>query len=105
MPRKQTKRRTRRGAGSIREWIEKAHNLIRSKKGYSTGLAYAYDRWGKAQVGKHLKPSHANLIDRGVRAGLEKLRQSGYGLRRSGNGLRRSGNGLRRAGMGRRMKY
>ena len=98
MPRKQTKRRTRRRGAGIKEWIKKAHNLIRTKNGYSRGLTYAYNRYGRAKVGKHLKPSHANLVDRGVRAGLQKLRQAGYGLRRSGNGLRRSG-------MGRRMKY
>ena len=103
MPRKhsKTKRRTRRRGAGIRDWIKKAHHVIRSKKGYSRGLAYAYDRWGRAQVGKHVKnPEYAGLVDRGVRAGLAKLRQSGYGLRRSGNGLRRSGNGLRRSGMG-----
>ena len=101
MPRKhsKTKRRTRRRGAGIKEWIEKAHHLIRSKRGYSKGLAHAYNRYGKAQVLKHVKnPLYRGLVDRGVRAGLTKLNQAGYGLRRSGNGLRRSGNG-------RRMKY
>lgn len=106
MPRKRTsrKRKCRRGAG-IRDWARKAHNMIRSKNGYSRALSYGYKKYGKSLVGSRLSKSNAQLVDAGVQAGLRKLKQKGYGLRRSGMGLRRSGMGLRRAGEGRRMKY
>lgn len=106
MPRKRTsrKRKCRRGAG-IRDWIRKGHNMIRSKNGYSRGLSYAYQKYGKKYVGSKLSKSNSKLVDAGVQAGLKALKQRGYGLRRSGMGLRRSGMGLRRAGEGRRMKY
>jgi len=94
----------RRGAG-IKDWVKRAHGFIRSKNGYSRGLSHAYNKWGKPLVNSKLSKSNSALVQMGVKAGLAKLKQSGYGLRRSGNGLRRAGNGLRRAGNGQRMKY
>ena len=104
MPRKHTKRKSRRG-GSIKSWALKAHNFIKSKNGYSQGLSYANNRWVKPLITSRLSSANAAIVNQGIAAGLSKLRQSGYGLRRSGNGLRRSGNGLRRSGMGKRMRY
>ena len=99
MPRKHktTKRKSRRG-GSIKSWAMKAHNFIKSKNGYSNGLSYAHNRWTKPMISSRLSSTNAAIVNQGIKAGLSKLRQSGYGLRRSGMGLRRSG-------MGKRMKY
>ena len=96
MPRKHktTKRKTRRG-GSIKSWAMKAHNFIKSKNGYSKGLSYAHNRWGKPMIASKLGTSQAALVNAGIQAGLAKLRQRDYGLTRSGNGLRRSGMGIR----------
>ena len=96
MPRKHTKHKRR--GGSIKSWAMKAHNFIKSKRGYSQGLSYAHNRFAKPMIASRLGKSQAALVNAGIQAGLSKLRQSGYGLRRSGNGLRRSG-------MGKRMKY
>ena len=106
MPRKKTTRkRTRRRGAGIRDWVHKAHNMIRAKNGYSRALSYGYQRYGMPLISSRLSESNARLVNAGVQAGLRKLKQQGYGLRRAGNGLRRAGNGLRRAGEGRRMKY
>jgi hypothetical protein len=99
MPRKHTKHKThrRRGRG-IMDWAKRAHQTMRKHKGYSTGLSYAYNKFGKNAVAQRLSKSNAALVNSGIKAGLSKLRQSGYGLSRAGNGLRRSG-------MGSRLKY
>ena len=99
MPRKhsKTKRKTRRG-GSLRDWAQKTHQYIRSKNGYSKGLSFLHNRYGKPMIESRLGNAKAAIVNQGIKFGLTKLRQSGYGLRRSGNGLRRSG-------MGKRLKY
>ena len=104
MPRKYTKRKSRRG-GSIKNWAMKAHDFIKSKNGYSQGLSYAHNRFTKPMITSRLSSANAAIVNQGIQAGLSKLRQSGYGLRRSGGSLRRSGMGLKRSGMGRRLKY
>jgi hypothetical protein len=101
MPKRKTKRKSRRG-GSLRDWATKAHNFMKSKNGYSRGLSHIYSKYGKSAIGKRLSTSNAGLVDKGVQMALSKLKQSGYG--RCGSGLRRSGHGLRLAG-GSRMKY
>ena len=90
-----TKRKTRRRGAGIRDWIRKAHTFVKSKRGYSRAASYAYNKYGKPMVGNKLSKSNAALVNKGVAAGLSKLRQSGYGLRRAGMGLRLSGNGRR----------
>jgi hypothetical protein len=91
--RRTTKKRSRRGAG-IKDWVLKAHNLMRSKNGYSRGLSAAYNKYGKPLVAKKLG-KHAGIVNKGVSIALNKLRQSGYGLRRTGNGLRLAGGSSR----------
>ena len=98
MPRKHTKRKSRRRGAGIREWAMKAHNFIKSKNGYSKGFFYANNRWAKPLITSRLSSANASIVNQGIQAGLSKLQQNGYGLRRSGNGLRRSG-------MGKRMRY
>jgi hypothetical protein len=112
MPRKKrTTRKTSRRGGALKDWTKKAHNYIRSRNGYSKGLSYAYNRFGRPMVDKKFG-QHSALVNSGVNIALGKLKQAGYGLRRTGhglrrtgNGLRRTGNGLRRTGNGTRMKY
>jgi hypothetical protein len=79
-------------------WAKKAHTFIKNRNGYSKGLSFAHERWGKPILEKTYGKTQAAMINVGIKAGLTKLRQSGYGLKRTGMGLKRTG-------MGRRLKY
>ena len=101
--RRTTMKKRRRG-GSLGEWAKRAHAAIRSRNGYSRGLSYAYNKWGKPMLDSKAG-QHSAIIDKGIQYGLDQLKQRGYGLKRSGSGLMRVGRGLRRVGRGRRMVY
>jgi hypothetical protein len=100
MPKRTTKKRSKRGAG-IADWAKRGHQYMRSNNLYSRGLSMAYTKYGKPIV-KSRAGKHAGFVNRGVQIALNKMKQSGYGC---GAGLRRTGNGLRLSGGSNRLKY
>ena len=62
-----------------------AHKKLRSVNAYSRGLSAGYNKYGKNLVKKHAG-KYSPLIDRGVKLGLAKLKQAGYGLKLAGAG-------------------
>ena len=103
-PRRRTTMKKRCRGGSLVDWAKKAHSAIKIKNGYSRGLSYAYNKWGKPMLESKVG-THSAIIDKGIQYGLDQWKQRGYGLKRTGSGLMRVGRGLRRVGQGRRMMY
>ena len=114
MPRrKTTSKKTRRGGNRIMSWARNGINAAKKHRLISKAGSYLYDKYGRKMMQDRVSnPMARKVVEAGVKAGLARLKQNGYGTRRSGMGTRRSGMGTRRSGMGvrlsgmgERMKY
>ena len=114
MPRrKTTSKKTRRGGNRIMSWARSGMQAARKHHLISKAGSYLYDKYGRKMIkDKVSNPTARKVVEAGVKAGLARLKQNGYGTRRSGMGTRRSGmgtrlagSGTRRSGMGTRLKY
>ena len=102
MPRrKTTSKKTRRGGNRIMSWARSGMQAAKKHRLISKAGSYLYDKYGRKIMNDRVSnPIARKVVEAGVKAGLARLKQNGYGTRRSGMGTR-SGHGTRRSGMGR----
>ena len=111
MPRRKTKNRTvsRRG-GSLKAWVQKSHDKVKNAKGYSRLAEYVTNRSDVKNFIQNKSGSYHPMVQRGIKMGIEQLKQKGYGTKLAGRGRNR-GSGTKLAGLGKiggcnnRMKY